>query len=63
MKKVIVTSSYVAVRAFGPDAVLGKMYTEKDWNPITLEQAEGAWAVGMKGPVYLAGKTFAECAA
>lgn len=63
VKRVIVTSSYVAVGTFGPSAVPGKIYTEDDWNLITLEQAEAAFATGSKGPAYLASKTFAERAA
>ncbi|OAK99252.1 NAD(P)-binding protein [Phaeosphaeriaceae sp. SRC1lsM3a] len=63
VRRVIVTSSYVAVGTFGPGVVPSKVYTEDDWNPITLEQAEAAFAAGIKGPAYLASKTFAERAA
>ncbi|KAH7392146.1 hypothetical protein DE146DRAFT_618326, partial [Phaeosphaeria sp. MPI-PUGE-AT-0046c] len=63
VKRVIITSSYVAVGTFGPSAVPGKVCTEDDWTPITLEAAEVAFAMGMKGPAYLTSKTFAERAA
>jgi nucleoside-diphosphate-sugar epimerase len=63
VKRVIITSSFAAVATFGPDETPRKIYTEADWNPLTLEQAEGAFALGMKGPAYLASKTYAERAA
>jgi nucleoside-diphosphate-sugar epimerase len=63
VKRVIITSSYAAVATFGPNETPSKVYTEEDWNPVTLEQAEDAFAKGMKGPAYLASKKYAEQAA
>jgi nucleoside-diphosphate-sugar epimerase len=63
VKRVIITSSFAAVGTFGPAETPGKIYTEDDWNPVTLQEVEEAWAKGNKGLAYLASKTFAERAA
>ncbi|KAH7070725.1 hypothetical protein BKA63DRAFT_83502 [Paraphoma chrysanthemicola] len=62
VKRVIVTSSFAAV-GFDPKEVPGRIYTEADWNPVTLDRVEKTWAKGIKGPAYAASKTFAERAA
>ncbi|KAF2032407.1 NAD(P)-binding protein [Setomelanomma holmii] len=62
VKSVIITSSFAAV-GFHPNEEPGKVYTEDDWNPVTLSQVEAAWAEDIKDPAYLASKTFAEPAA
>ena len=57
VKRVVITSSFAAiVDAAGKPA--GYVYSEKDWNPITAEQA-----VANAGFGYRASKTFAERAA
>lgn len=51
IKRVVVTSSFTAI-ALGKDFDHDKYYTEKDWNPVTLEQAlsnpEAAYAYAKK---------------
>ncbi|RCK54319.1 putative NADPH-dependent methylglyoxal reductase GRP2 [Candida viswanathii] len=55
VKKVVYTSSAVAVFPFGTDDKQRKVYTEANFNPITEEQGEASpWGA------YFAGKTFAE---
>ena len=39
MKKVVITSSFAAVIHTNPTDDPNFVYTEKDWNNITLEQA------------------------
>ncbi|EPX73735.1 flavonol reductase/cinnamoyl-CoA reductase family protein [Schizosaccharomyces octosporus yFS286] len=60
VKRVVITSSFVALRNFSTDPNVGYNYTEKDWNPITYEEAlttkNGTFAYG-------ASKKFAEKAA
>ena len=57
VKRVVITSSFAAIlRIPGPPK--GHVYTEKDWNPITDEEALENPANG-----YRASKTFAERAA
>ncbi|OCK76200.1 NAD(P)-binding protein [Lepidopterella palustris CBS 459.81] len=60
VKRVIITSSFAAVGAFGqvPDA--NKVYTSADWNPTTLDQALTTEDLGIG---YRASKKFAEKAA
>jgi nucleoside-diphosphate-sugar epimerase len=55
LKKVIVLSSFASVNNpfLGPRA--GYVYTEADWNPVTMEQAGENGGLG-----YLGSKTFAE---
>ncbi|MCJ1290332.1 methylglyoxal reductase (NADPH-dependent) gre2 [Xylographa carneopallida] len=56
VKRVVITSSFAAI--VSPSAAKGHVYTEKDWNPITEEEA-------IQNPMngYRASKTFAEQAA
>lgn len=56
VKRVVVTSSFAAI--ISANAQPGHVYSEKDWNPITEEQA---WKDPPSG--YRASKTFAEKAA
>ncbi|EGW33150.1 uncharacterized protein SPAPADRAFT_60453 [Spathaspora passalidarum NRRL Y-27907] len=58
IKRVVVTSSAVAVFGFGPQFDANKVYNEDDWNPVTYEQA-------LSNPVfgYFGSKKFAEKAA
>lgn len=63
VKRVIVTSSHAAVGGFGLIDEKNKIYTEDDWNPMTLTMAEEAFDKGNKGPAYLVSKTLAERAA
>ncbi|WBW75624.1 flavonol reductase/cinnamoyl-CoA reductase family protein [Schizosaccharomyces osmophilus] len=60
VKRVVITSSFVALRNFSIDPNTGYNYTEKDWNPISYEEAlttkNGIFAYG-------ASKKFAEKAA
>ncbi|WBW72715.1 flavonol reductase/cinnamoyl-CoA reductase family [Schizosaccharomyces osmophilus] len=60
VKRVVITSSFAAVGDFTKDPYNGYTYTEKDWNPITYEEAvktdNGIVA-------YCASKVFAEKAA
>jgi hypothetical protein len=60
---VVIISSSAAVGTFGPHAPPGKIYTEEDWNRVTIEQAGVAFAKGVKGHAYLASKMYAERAA
>lgn len=61
VKRVILTSSFAAIGAFGQLDETNKVYTEADWNPVTLETAQKA--DDNKGLAYLASKKFAEQAA
>ena len=56
VKRVVITSSFAAL--VDPNAPKGHVYSEKDWNPITEEEA-------IQNPMngYRASKTFAEKAA
>ncbi|MCJ1285583.1 methylglyoxal reductase (NADPH-dependent) gre2 [Xylographa opegraphella] len=56
VKRVVITSSFAAM--VDPNAPKGHVYSEKDWNPITEEEA-------IQNPMngYRASKTFAEKAA
>ncbi|RLV93542.1 putative NADPH-dependent methylglyoxal reductase GRP2 [Spathaspora sp. JA1] len=58
IKRVVITSSAVAVFGFGPQFDGNKIYNEDDWNPVTHEQA-------LTNPIfgYFASKKFAELAA
>lgn len=58
LKKVIILSSFAAVQNPFDEPRAGYIYTEKDWNPVDMEQAGSN---GMLG--YVASKTFAERAA
>ena len=58
VKKVVITSSFAAIVDGGKGHAVGHTYSEKDWNPVTLEQALLNPANG-----YRASKTFAEKAA
>jgi nucleoside-diphosphate-sugar epimerase len=59
VKRVVITSSFASVLDFSKGTRSGYVYTEKDWNPMTREEANEA------GPVaaYLVSKTLAERAA
>jgi len=61
VKRVVLTSSFAAVGAWGLIDERNKVYTEDDWYPLTLEQAEAAG--DDKVVAYLASKKFAELAA
>ena len=63
VKRVILTSSFAAIGSFGAYNDSNKVYTEDDWNPVTIERAEDAFAQGNKNPAYGASKKFAEKAA
>ena len=58
VKRVVLTSSAAAVVDFASDAFTSpqKVYTESDWNPVTLEQA----LAGKPNTGYQASKKFAE---
>lgn len=60
VKRIVITSSFAAIINLEIDVNSGKVYTEKDWNPITYEQGistkDGTFA-------YCASKTCAERAA
>ena len=58
MKRVVVTSSFAAIIDGSKGMRSGYTYSEKDWNPITEEQAYQTAPGG-----YRASKTFAEKAA
>jgi nucleoside-diphosphate-sugar epimerase len=59
LKRVVITSSLAAILdPFKGTAQAGYIYTEKDWNPVTLEQGQKNGGLG-----YLASKKFAEKAA
>lgn len=58
VKKVVITSSFAAIVDGGKGYGVGHTYSEKDWNPITEEQA-----LQNPGNGYRASKTFAEKAA
>lgn len=60
VKRVILTSSFAAVGAWGLKDDKSKVYTEEDWNPITYEAAVEKNDIGTG---YLASKTLAERAA
>ena len=56
VKRVVVTSSFAAI--VDPKKSGGYKYSEKDWNPVTMEEATNDPSTG-----YRASKTFAEKAA
>jgi nucleoside-diphosphate-sugar epimerase len=58
VKKVVITSSFAAIVDAGKGNGVGHTYSEKDWNPITEQQA-----LQNPGFGYRASKTFAEKAA
>ena len=58
MKHVVITSSFAAIINPPKGLYPGHIYSEQDWNPITLEEAYLNSANG-----YRASKTFAEKAA
>lgn len=60
VKKVVITSSFAAVIHTNPTDDPNFVYTEKDWNNITLEQASDD---SVLINAYLGSKTFAERAA
>ena len=58
LKRVIVLSSFAAINNLSLVPRPGYVYTEKDWNPVTMEEAVNNGMVG-----YSASKAFAERAA
>ncbi|KAF1994708.1 NAD(P)-binding protein [Amniculicola lignicola CBS 123094] len=60
VKRVVLTSSFAAVGAWGLYDDRNKVYTEADWNPVTSEIATGADDLMFQ---YFASKKFAEQAA
>ncbi|GAB5587121.1 hypothetical protein Unana1_02021 [Umbelopsis nana] len=60
IKRIIVTSSFAAVVDLSKGLRPGYTYTEKDWNPVTWEEACKS---DKPGHVYCASKKFAEKAA
>jgi nucleoside-diphosphate-sugar epimerase len=58
VKHVVITSSFASILDASKGNYPGHTYSEKDWNPITLEEADLNPAYG-----YRASKTFAEKAA
>ncbi|KAH8592762.1 putative cinnamoyl-CoA reductase [Bisporella sp. PMI_857] len=61
VKRVVLTSSFAAVGDFTKGIRPGYTYSEKDWNPVTLEIASNPETDGTIA--YCASKTFAEKAA
>ncbi|MCJ1460249.1 methylglyoxal reductase (NADPH-dependent) gre2 [Mycoblastus sanguinarius] len=59
VKRIVITSSFAAIVDPTQGARPGYTYSEKDWNPVTYEQAKG----GDGGTAYCASKKFAEKAA
>lgn len=59
VKRIVITSSFAAIVDPSQGARPGYTYNEKDWNPVTYEQAKS----GDGGTAYCASKTFAEKAA
>ncbi|KAJ5453712.1 uncharacterized protein N7458_004668 [Penicillium daleae] len=58
VKRVVITSSFVAMQDFSKGHRPGYIYTEKDWNPVDLDMAYKYPSLG-----YVASKTLAERAA
>jgi nucleoside-diphosphate-sugar epimerase len=58
VKRVVITSSFASIINGNKDISWDHKYSEKDWNPVTLEEALQSPAYG-----YRASKTFAEKAA
>ncbi|KAH6717902.1 putative NADPH-dependent methylglyoxal reductase GRP2 [Leptodontidium sp. MPI-SDFR-AT-0119] len=58
VKRVVITSSFASILDAGKGTAPGYTYSEKDWNPVTEEQAVQDPSSG-----YRASKTFAEKAA
>ncbi|PVH77833.1 NAD(P)-binding protein [Cadophora sp. DSE1049] len=58
VKRVVITSSFASIVDAGKGTAPGYTYSEKDWNPVTEEQAVKDPSTG-----YRASKTFAEKAA
>lgn len=59
VKRIVITSSFAAILDPTQGARPGYTYSEKDWNPVTYEQAKS----GDGSTAYCASKTFAEKAA
>ncbi|TGZ82745.1 NAD(P)-binding protein [Ascodesmis nigricans] len=57
VKTVVITSSFASIVDAGLGLAPGKVYTEKDWNPITLEQARENASLGYRGSKTWAEKT------
>jgi nucleoside-diphosphate-sugar epimerase len=61
VKRVVITSSFASILDVNAGARPGYVYSEKDWNPVTYEEAAKKETDG--GVAYCASKTFAEKAA
>ena len=59
VKRIVITSSFAAINDLTRGVRPGYTYSEKDWNPVTYEQAKN----GDGTTAYCASKTFAERAA
>ena len=59
VKRVVITSSFASIIDMSKGARPGYTYSEKDWNPVTYEEAK----TGDGHVAYCASKTFAEKAA
>ena len=59
VKRIVITSSFAAIVDPSQGTRPGYTYSEKDWNPVTYEQAKS----GDGATAYCASKTFAERAA
>lgn len=59
VKRIVITSSFAAIVDLSQGLRPGYTYTEKDWNPVTYEEAK----VADGSAAYCASKTFAERAA
>ena len=59
VKRIVITSSFAAIVDPTQGTRPGYTYSEKDWNPVTYDQAK----TGDGGTAYCASKTFAEKAA
>ncbi|BGP20659.1 hypothetical protein JCM10213_001095 [Rhodosporidiobolus nylandii] len=60
VKRVVVTSSFAAVLNMKGDMSEKTLYTEKDWNPVTYDEAKNASGEGSEAFVYCASKKLAE---
>ncbi len=59
IKRIVITSSFAAVLDYSTGTRPGYVYSEKDWNPMTTDEAQSAGP----GAAYLVSKTIAERAA
>ncbi len=59
VKRIVITSSFAAIVDLSKGTRPGYTYSEKDWNPVTYEEAKA----GNGSTAYCGSKTFAEKAA